>query len=458
MSTTLTIRAELLLGNYQAADEFGPAGTPEWPPHPFRLHAALLAAACEEGGEEPSPASLSALRWLERQPPPHISCAKQRPRSTALAFVPRNPQPVELKRARAEESKRSEFVDPWVRNPRRFPVAVPYEPVVTYTWSIEEPAPLALTQLVERVAWLGTSRSPVACAVVGSSPDPTHSPALYGEVTLRVASPGVTDGLLRGRHEWPTPVNPPVVTYAAGRQATTQPVVTGAFAGLVVRQILLPSLAVASTAVLTAALRAATLHHAGDDAPDALHGHGEQDHAAFLGLADVGHRNATGLVRGVAMALPARIADEERAACLAAFGKIQRLCFEGRRRSIDLDLPSSELRTLRPERWIGPSRTFATVTPVILDRFPRRRRTAVDELRQSIVNAGWPDPDEVELLAGPAVRQAAQTGKLVGPLPPGLRVHVRVSFAERIRGPLLAGRARFRGVGLFLPVTDAAAR
>jgi CRISPR-associated protein Csb2 len=104
---------------------------------------------------------------------------------------------------------------------------------------------------------------------------------------------------------------------------------------------------------------------------------------------------------------------------------------------------------LRPERWAGPARSFATATPVILDRFPRRGRSVEDELRQSIVTAGFPSPASVEVLAGPAVRGGVLVGDLSGDLPPGKRVHASVAFAEPVRGPLVAGRGRFRGVGLF---------
>jgi CRISPR-associated protein Csb2 len=116
-----------------------------------------------------------------------------------------------------------------------------------------------------------------------------------------------------------------------------------------------------------------------------------------------------------------------------------------------LDDDIADLATLSVERWVGPARDWATVTPVVLDRFPRQGRSPRDELLASIANAGLPEPTEVQLLAGPPLAGAPPGGAMRGEVPPGMRVHARLRFEQPVRGPVLAGRGRFRGVGVFLP-------
>ncbi len=91
------------------------------------------------------------------------------------------------------------------------------------------------------------------------------------------------------------------------------------------------------------------------------------------------------------------------------------------------------------------------MTPVILDRFPRRGRTPLDELLTSVANAGLPQPIEATVLAGPPVLGGPLAGSLRGAVVPGKRVHARLRFAGPVRGPVAVGRGRFRGVRAAAP-------
>lgn len=450
--TALAIRCELLTGVYHAADPFGPPDRAEWPPHPYRLHAALVAAACELGGEEPRNEHVEALAWLERQGVPAITHGGVVMRSAPLVYVPRNPVQAEFARARSKDDKSGGFTSPWQRNGRRFPAAVADEAVLTYQWPAVSDWPAALDELTHGVSWLGSARSPVACAMIDEPPAATLVPAASGQ-SLRVAGPGLTAALLAGRHEWPTPVDPPLASYAR-RDAPRdeQPLPNGAFGTLLIRRLERPRLDLRFAGLVGAALRAAVLSHAGDAAPPALHGHGDAPHAAYLALGDVARPHATGVIAGLGLALPAGIEAATAEACGAALASVETIALGPGMRALRLAADPGPASALRPERWAGPARAFATATPVILDRFPRRGRSVQDELRQSIVNAGFPSPEVVELLAGPAVRGGVPCGDLTGELPPGMRVHARVEFDRPVRGPLVAGRGRFRGVGLFVAV------
>jgi len=445
----LTVRCELLLGSYQAADPFGPADTAEWPPHPYRLHAALVAAACEAGGERPAEDALAALRWLEVQGPPAITCSLVPSRRTAArSWVPRNP-------TRGGEWGRYVKAGSAVnRVDRTFPTAVPADPVVTFTWPAADDASGVLVGLIEAVAWLGSSRSPVMCAVADAGPPAVFVPSARGDWQVRVAAHGITEALVEARFSHPQPVSAPIAGYAAAAapvESVPRPV-SGPFSELLVRRVVAATQDAADTAAVAAALRLAVLARAGDTAPAALHGHDpSRGHAAYLALCDVAHAGARGTLRGVALALPDDVTTAEQAACERALRAVNPLLLAEGQSPLALDDEIADLVTLSVERWVGPATDWATVTPVVIDRFPRRGRTPRDELLASIANAGLPEPAEVQLLAGPPLAGTPPGGAMRGEVPPGMRVHARLRFEQSIRGPMLVGRGRFRGVGLFLP-------
>ncbi len=445
----LAVRCELLLGSYQAADPFGSADSVEWPPHPYRLHAALVAAACEAGGEHPADEALAGLRWLEAQAPPAITCSLAPSRRTAArSWVPRNP-------TRGGEWGRYLKAGSAVnRVDRTFPTAVPEDPVVTFTWPATEGASDVLVELIEAVAWLGSSRSPVMCAVQDVAPPAVFAPSVRGAWQVRVAAHGITEALVEARFTHPQPVSAPIAGYtAAASPVESMPSpVAAPFSQLLVRRVAAATQDAADAPAVAAALRLAVLSRAGDVAPAALHGHDSaRGHAAYLALCDVAHRGARGTLRGVAVALPDDVTPSERAACERAFRAVNPLLLADGQSALALDDEIADLATLSVERWVGPATDWATVTPVVLDRFPRRGRGPRDELLASIANAGLPEPAELQLLAGPPLAGAPPGGALRGEVPPGMRVHARVRFEHPIRGPVLVGRARFRGVGLFLP-------
>lgn len=449
----MVVRCELLLGSYQAADPFAGGAAAEWPPHPYRLHAALVFAACEAGGAQPDASSIAALEWLEEQGPPEIECSEHvAQRTEGISWVPRNP-------TRGAEWQRYVRQGTAVnRVGRAFPTAVPAEPVIHFRWPEASAPPAGIAELVERVTYLGSSRSPVACALVDAPPAMrAFRPSRSGDRSVRVPGPGSTDAMLATRFAHPARSSAVIATYAFDDAAPRKPEIVedGAFSELLVRRVVGGVEDIADGAWLADALRLAVLARAGDAAPAALHGHDDQrGHAAYLPLADVGHTAAGGSIRGVGLALPRDLDETEREACLRAFAAVDRVMLPGRRPQ-RLGDATDDLAVLRAERWIGPSYGWATVTPVVLDRYPRRGRTPLDELLASVANAGLPQPAEATVLAGPPVVGGALAGRLRGAVVPGKRVHVRLRFAVPVRGPLLVGRGRFRGVGLFLPERSA---
>jgi CRISPR-associated protein Csb2 len=459
----LAIRCQFVNGTYQAAMP-GDVGEPEWPPHPARLHAAMIAAGWALGGARFPEDAYEALSWLERLPPPSLSCPIDVSQRTAPdVYVPRNLTSAETRdvlsamRVGRDSSRQSGRVS------RRFPTSIPGDDPVWFLWdeadSTHRPA---IERLAREVQYLGSSRSPVCCDLVEDAQVPPTLLPGSGEVvsSLRVAMPGFTDGLLVSRHVHPAPTFGVPTPYRRASEPVpiSVPTPSGTFTDLVVRAFdqSFP-FTILHTPMIAHAFREAILAHAGDGAPAILHGHERNPHVAFLPLANVGHMHASGQIVGVAAAIPGDASDDERTQIIAAVDAVTHLRNLGVAGSWRLR-PARErtLRSLAPSRWIGPARRWQTVTPVILDRHPKSRSDEAFEraLYATFEHAGLPlVPERLEWSEIPW-----QAAALPAPayqdhrLPSGLRIHVEVIFEQPLRGPLLVGRGRYFGVGLLAPV------
>jgi CRISPR-associated protein Csb2 len=461
-SDVLALRCEFLNGTYQAAAP-GRIGDPEWPPHPARLHAALVAAGWALGDQTFPADARAALNWLERLPAPSLAYPSSiGSRGTPGVFVPRNLTGQETRdvlgamRSGRDTSRLSGRV------PRSFPTSIVGDQPVWFIWSADEPTHrAALTRLAREVQYLGSSRSPICCDVAEGPPDPVLVPGggTHG-TALRVAQAGFTDQLLAARGLHPPPTHGASQPYRPAATPTMEAeVLAGSpFEDLVVRAFdpIFP-LTILHTPLIARAFREAVLARAGDDAPPVLHGHWCNPHVAFVPLANVGHDHASGEIFGVATAIPKDVSTDDRNEIVQAVNGVEQLHNLGVGGPWRLR-PGAErsVRTLAVSRWVRPAHRWQSVTPVILDRYPKRRsREAFEKaLRDTFAHAGAPSPAVLEVSSLPwqaaAVPAPAYTGQS---LPDGLRVHVDVTFSEPVRGPLLVGRGRYFGVGLFAPVS-----
>jgi CRISPR-associated protein Csb2 len=285
---------------------------------------------------------------------------------------------------------------------------------------------------------------------------------------------------------------------------------------LILTQVNGPRLPLASTLVVTQALRNAILKHCderlGPPIPDWISGHklngdplrNGNNQLAVVPLPFVGTEHADGHLLGAALLFPRSISRQERGRVLGRFllnddgtAKRVRLTFgsPGAWELIKRDW-SETRRGLNPESWTAPidkgATTWATVTPVVLDHFPK-----YDPIRE---RAGW----EVEVadiittacgrlgLAGPveirfgttswhrgSPRSSAKRRPLRGhpgaehtatlgdgfPIYPakgsnGVRpqLHVHLRFAEPVVGPVLLCAGRFLGYGFCKPLWEGSDR
>jgi CRISPR-associated protein Csb2 len=272
-----------------------------------------------------------------------------------------------------------------------------------------------------------------------------------------------------------------------------------------------PRLPLVSTLAVTQALRGAVMSNGGVQPPpswvsgqldDCQPLRDGRQHLASIPLPHVGSDHADGHLLGVALAFPRAVPRPERGRVLGRFV----LEPPGQPRRITLALGSlgvwalvkrdwSESRqALKPETWTAHPRgatTWATVTPAVLDQFPKadrvRERTEWElEVGSIIATAcrriGLPDPLEVDfgttswhrgsprssvkrrLLRGHS-GVADNTTPLGDGFPTypakgsnGLRpqLHFCLRFAEPVVGPLLLGAGRFLGYGLCKPISGGA--
>lgn len=192
----LGISARFLLGTYTGhrAD-----GTVDPFPDPARLHAALTNAACQGStavldGERlrPSTEALSALRWLEANPPTGLHLPEA---------VPVTKRPVVAYRKEGVLRKEGTVWKDKVTI-RGFSDGYAVRGPVGWRWDQEVPATVRVTidALCADVSCLGEATSPVVLELVDVEPNVTLDPdaSLFtpGGHTVRIAETGRVDALL----------------------------------------------------------------------------------------------------------------------------------------------------------------------------------------------------------------------------------------------------------------------
>ena len=521
----IALRLELLTGRY-VASEFNDRNRAEWPPHPARVFSALVAAHYEGGEPEQGEAALRWLE--AQPPPQlcfspasardskihyvpvndkAISDARQVENAWAKVFAAGDAKQSakaesQLAKAYAKVSAPDEKLSknaPEVaahllpatrtRQPRTFPTVIPTDPVVHFVW---EQAPTqavrsGLDAIAAALVRVGHSSSLVAACWLDAAPEPTWVPDPKGGETLRWVGPGQLDALraLHGRAPYSEQRVMPfaVARYRPARRSVA--IASSCFAAnfIVLRRIEGPRLPIVATEALADGVRRALMSHADDPSPPLISGHErdgkplERTHLAVVPLAYVGGRHASGDLLGVALVPPADASLDDLRPLFAAVGRWEAAtggdADEPRsvltlgslgRWLLERNLEIAPLRNLRESTWTRASRSWASVTPVVLDRHPgslrRDREQAVQRMNATIATAclriGLPAPIEIELSAAPFFRgsdKAARFRRRRGKDDPRPMIHARLRFEDEVVGPVLLGAGRFRGLGLFRPWT-----
>lgn len=537
------------LGDRYTATRYNDRDAGEWPPHPARLFYALVATWSDL--EDPHPATLEALEWLERQPAPALRVPEAWPRTVCKVFVPVNDTTAlggstfrqeeallealddlaragtevkalakatkAVEKARAALSKagqtllkeagggtpkqasnaRTLLPEHRTRKDRTFPTHVLSlgAATVQFLWPEAEPTKPqheALRGLCLQVVRLGHSSSLVRVALVDEPGEPNWLPVEDGEEILRVPMAGQLRRLQQEHplHRETLPRVLPCAFQAYRLQdrpvprAPARPPLSDDW--IVFARTGGCSLPIVRTVDLAEALRGALLSHCPKPISEVLSGHTadgratERPHAAFVPLPFVGHEHATGMLLGAALVLPRDVADEDRRQVMEAIMRWEEASDpeEGEVRLVMGRLGVLQARrvlgearsaTLRPDTWCRPSRVWVTATPMALDRHPgdlyshggAKAARAEQEARQTLVAAcrrtGLPDPLEAEILRGGSLvgsrlaRDYPAYPARASGRPRRYLAHVRLVFEARVRGPILLGSGRYRGLGLFRP-------
>jgi CRISPR-associated protein Csb2 len=439
---------EYLLGRAFAGD-FRDRSEPEWPPHPSRLFSALAAAYFENGAIE---AERRALAWLERQRPPQIRAGEPGAPVLTTAYVPPNfaSDPIPALRR---------------KQPRYFPAQGPSDATVYFIWPEAQPEPevtAALDALAARAAYLGRACSMVRMCVTGSAPEPNYIPDAAGEHVLRIPNEGRLQELeylfAAGRRPSPGAQQ----RYARlDRPKADPPPIESEFGHMAIfKKAAGPGLPIEAALTLTDAVRTALLSAAGQNGPIAeiIHGHHGGTHCAIAALPFAGWENADGHLMGFAVVWPRRAGPAQRRSILAACYSLEENGVHipgiGDWRLEAVDLPLA--RTLRAETWARPARRWSSVTPILLDRFPKTKGPSVEDiLTAGCRRIGLPAPQAIghgpysHLKGVPPVPAFRLRRK--GDPRPRWGVHATLDFPVPVVGPVLLGAGRYFGLGLLMP-------
>ena len=228
--------------------------------------------------------------------------------------------------------------------------------------------------------------------------------------------------------------------------------------------------------------------HANDGSPSST------PHAAYLPLPFAGTKWADGHIMGLAIAMPKGVSLEQRGRALGPLmidqssGETVAVPF----RLWGSETPDFEVKlcqepcppvTLSNATWTTSARVWNSVTPVVLDRFPKpaksdNRSKWLDDVRRIIAKscerAGLPIPIHINVNTTAFVkgipravtkqRRARRDQTASSSLGDGFsafgrskdqaprpQLHVQLEFEQRVAGPVIIGAGRFAGYGLCLP-------
>jgi CRISPR-associated protein Csb2 len=475
----LTLEIELLTGVYRAALPDGSA--PEWPPHPERVFSALV-QAWGDGGERAD--ERLALEWLEAiEAAPLIEAsAEWYARDQADVYVPPND---------ARSGELALLPDHRSRQARSFTACIPADPIVRLQWPVTPPDEHleALRRLAHRVSSLGHSASFVRVLLQPDGaldPNRTWRPHERGSHSLRGLYRGRLADLVAWYREGRRPLTRSTIRYAAPEERPDRPTPSSVFGGVqdwfVFEDVDRTAPDLLGFAHVARRLRHALMSLGPQPPPEVISGHSadgspsQRPHAAIVPLLDVGWPHSSGRLLGLAVVLPRTLGWDDRAPALTALARFARvdrgpdalaeLRFARFTWSLRrLALP--DRASLDPARWCGTATTWASATPVVLDRFPDRNDPVQEAafIAESCRSIGLPEPISIEIHKHSALRGAPSAYPARGAahvpdwsFPAGSKLvqrprrHVWIEFAEPVTGPMILGAGRYQGFGLCLPV------
>ena len=487
---TLAIEIEYLAHRAAAAEYHDAArgGVFEWPPHPARFFAALVAAWGGGDGhesKEESKAEERALEWLEALPPPVVvACGIDRlhiaapllytPTNDRLAKTPRDAiEAIELRSRKARVIPSARFSRP-DDDEAATTNAASRDRFVRFEWRAPDPGEHrpAFDRLFSRASYVGHSSSMTRVAfAAGEAADRRErfAPDDDGDLDLRVPFAGFLERL-KQTHE--SAGKPPIsggpapsVWYRRESEKQTPSGELRAGFSLVLRADDLPPLK--KFYAFAKELHKALIGAADEEDKEFIAGRAAQADGApppklaILPLPNVGHSRADGRLLGVAFVCAESARDRWSAAQTAINRALLAGDFRFDGRAVRFEIPREYRRALDLRRhWGRESSRFATVTPMIADCWPKGDEGKLAGAIRSIE----------KIVKGAVVKSAHLRRQSVfagAPPSPAFDMsphkqkrpwfHLDFELDKPARGPIVLGSGRYFGMGLCLP-TDSPAR
>lgn len=472
----LVLEIEFLTGVCRAAT--GPASdAPDWPPQLDRMFSALVAAWAARGRID---LEREALEWLEREPVPAIHASDCHARTAPVVFVPPN----DMKASRAEGSYLKVLPEHRPRQPRRFPVARPHDSVMAFVWDATPSSEHLerLDAIARDVVYLGHSASLVRCRFICRD---------FAEVTRRTRD-RIYGGRLAEleRAYAQNPIRPDIPSAESNLERENE--VPETQQSVLVLEALDDKPDLRGAPIICREIRRALMSgyrrtFGSDRVPEVVSGHRSDGqpttapHLMIAPLAYVGYEHADGLVRGFALISPSSTDLTATRQFRKALAEISKFHPHDERRVLELGgsalrntirlspVRVTSLRSLSIDPYLGPSRVWASVTPIVLDRHLKRHDD--EEMRELVAqaceHAGWPsaDPANVQVGKHAALAAVPSARRLTGEPPwAGWQVprslatrwltHAIIDFGEEVKGPVMLGAGRFTGLGLLRPLEN----
>lgn len=390
-------------------------------PQPARLHSLLRSSSCTNEHDK-------LLRWWESLAPPELHSARY-PSNEGFALVWSDVDPT-------EDQLRA-------------------------VWDLVHRVPGR--KIPEWHDWSVLAHAPDDGAWTRYVPSDESS-----ETTFRVASTGFTDALetacSRGDERWEDMATvqsyEKVTSEEVASPQDSHPTLSGHGEMLCFRFPTGVAVDGVECGAIAARLRDAVLARVPDPLPPEVSGHGAngRPHVACVPLLDVGGRRSRGDAVGAAVIFPREVGEWSDSVRSALLGGSRPLWVPVG--SVRMDLVpvdgSDSLPQAHQEHWVGPARTWASVTPMVHDRFSKRGNEE-DEIARCCTRLGLPQPSNVEVSRDRLVRGSPKLRPQDLPRRDKRPcTHVRIEFPVPVQGPLLLGAQRHVGMGLCVPELGAA--
>ncbi|WP_041277462.1 type I-G CRISPR-associated protein Csb2 [Desulfotalea psychrophila] len=392
----------------------------EWPPAPDRKFQAMVATAAEIGED------LEVLKYLES--PPLMQFEEALCPRAPLQYVPEN-----FRRGK----------DYHTGTARHLPVVHPKNNIVSYLWrDVPEKCIAPLTKIVEQLTHIGRATSLVIGRVVpADSVKFNWVPDKDGGLRVRTPYTGRLQELIA---HFEVGARSPAAPYTSYREKKT--LVSNERWGELF--VLRPQrqLDIHQTTYWTDKLRRAVISQAEDSSlPPLVHGHGDYRHVAWAAIPDVGHKYAKGHILGLGCWLPSDVSDLEVGVVGASLMRVRNLG------EVELELDNVGLKGLQSSAWNKASKSFATVTPVALDRWPTKKVSPESIVAESLAKMGLPLPAYISCGNTSPIKGTIDARKYPSRKNRRYMCHVVIVWSSYIIGPIIIGADRYFGSGLCRP-------